>query len=163
MQRKGKGLQRHTHCNLCLLSVTTNKLLHGFSTYPLDCSPFFLLLSNIILASSFTATQLSMHIITCTCPNPSYHLLPHLFFSLASLTCIHSSSILIPLPSFYGDLFLNSFIILFWDHLCIFFFIKDNYVRVSYFFFSLTIIIRVFEYLVGFWILVLWTHYEINL
>lgn len=66
-----KSLQRHTQC---LLSFTTNKLLHLF--------PLFLLLSNIIFASSFTATQLSMHIITCTSllpqTNPSYS--PSFFF-----------------------------------------------------------------------------------
>lgn len=39
-QRKGRDAEAERTVTLCLLSVTTNKLLHGFLTNPLERSPF---------------------------------------------------------------------------------------------------------------------------
>lgn len=104
LQRKGRLAETHTVTCVCLASPLINYCMVS-CTYPLDCSPFFLLLSNIIFPSSFTATQLSMHIITCTFllpqTNPSY-LLPHLlffsdFFYLLAFTPLqHVYSFLLP-------------------------------------------------------------------
>lgn len=77
---KGEGCRGRATVSLCLLIVTTNKLLHGFLTNPLDCSPFFYwFLTSFLLHPLLRPTFPCISSHALASQNPSYLALMGIF------------------------------------------------------------------------------------
>lgn len=101
LQRKGKGAEAEPlWACVCLASPLINNCTISWPR--LWIVPPFLLVTNIIFASSFTATQLSMHIITCPClPKTLARFHPFLFCPFTHVPC-HPCVYSHLLPPFFG-------------------------------------------------------------